>query len=74
MKTVECYGRWQGVYAGREKVDGIVFTGPDRRETRRPVFRHQPVELHYDEHGYENIAGVGDPATAARFTPDQPTP
>jgi hypothetical protein len=69
---VDCYGRWQAVYAGSAPVDAVRLVGPDGRECRRPVFRHQPAVFTYDEHGYENVRPDGEPVWAARFTPDMP--
>jgi len=30
-------------------VDGVRFVAPDGREYRRPVFRHQPTALTYND-------------------------
>ncbi len=74
LDSVDCYGRWQGVYTGSAPVDGIVLVGPNGREGRRSVFRHQPSVFTYDEHGYEIVRPDGEPVRAARFTPDIPGP
>jgi hypothetical protein len=71
MACLDCHQRWHGVYAEAGTPTGIRFIAPDCRENRRPVFRHQPVEFNYDEHGYETITPDGAPVWAARFTPDQ---
>ncbi len=72
MKQIACYGRWQGVHVGADRVDGVQFTGPTGMAYHRPVFRHQPVALSYDEHGYESITCIDRPVWAVRFTPDRP--
>jgi hypothetical protein len=70
--TVPCYARWQGVFAGAEAVEAVRLIGPDGRRQQRPVFRHQPADFVYDDHGYETIAAAGDAVRAARGTPDLP--
>ncbi len=70
--NVNCYQREHIVFAGRDVPAGFQLIAPDGSEYRRPVFRHQPVEFTYDEHGYETITPDGEPVWASRFTPDRP--
>lgn len=70
--TVKRYDRLQMLFAGPQVVDAVMFTGPDGRSTRRPVFLHQPTVFTYDDHGYETITATDPPVPAARFTPDLP--
>lgn len=66
---VQRYGRWTTTFDRLLGVDRVVFVGPDGSEETRPTFDHQPAELVYDHHGYEDTVATGDPVTAVRFTP-----
>lgn len=66
---VRRYGRWTTTFDRLLGVDRVAFVGPDGSEETRPTFDHQPAELVYDHHGYEDIVATGEPLTAVRFTP-----
>ncbi|MEI6518952.1 MAG: hypothetical protein WCO98_02740 [bacterium] len=69
MTTIHLYDRWQYIFPAESGIDRVVFTASDGTAVARPVFRHQPVTLRYDDHGYEHLVADGDEVLAVRFTP-----
>jgi len=63
------YGRWTAVFDRLHGIDRVVFVAPDGTVETRSTFLHQPAELVYDHHGYEEIVAHGEAVTAIRFTP-----
>ncbi|HHX43836.1 MAG TPA: cellulase family glycosylhydrolase [Chloroflexi bacterium] len=63
------YGRWTTTFDRFLGVDRVVFRAPDGSTVTRPTFDHQPAELVYDHHGYEDTIANGEVVTAVRFTP-----
>jgi len=70
-KQVKRYGRWTRAFKPESKIDRVRFTDCKGRTEEIPTFIHQPAELHYDHHGYEEVIPTGEPVTAVRFTPEQ---
>lgn len=70
--SLRCYDRWQQFFALDSGIAAVTFTGPGGVVCTRPVFRHQPATLSYDEHGLELLRAAGAPVLAVRFTPTVP--
>lgn len=66
---VQRYGRWATTFDRLHGIDRVQFIAPDGTLETRPTFDHQPAELVYDHHGYEDVVTNGEPVTAVRFTP-----
>jgi hypothetical protein len=69
--SIPRYGRWQGEFSAAAAIDRVRITAPSGKIVERPVFDHQPGAFRYDQHGYEDLAPVGEMVKLARYTPDE---
>jgi hypothetical protein len=69
MNNIQLYNRWQYTFPVESEVEKVIFTANDGTFVTRPIFRHQPVKLQYDVHGYESVIADGDEVLTVRFTP-----
>jgi hypothetical protein len=69
LLTIPLYDRWELALPAATNFDRITLTTPSGEMIERPAFLHQPTELTYDVHGYEQATLVSEPVLVARVTP-----
>lgn len=69
-ENITCYKRLNIDFKNEEAPDRIEFIRPDHCVDVVYPFMYQPINILYDEHGYETVSENGNAYPCFRYTPD----